>query len=82
MNEEKNNLATWGLIFGILSMIFHAYLFPPILALIFGIRGLSKSKELNNNGRKKSIAAIILGGLYIFQIIYAFFLLLAMLITM
>lgn len=60
----NNPLSTWALIFGILSPFFFSIGIIPLLALIMGIIGITKSGKLENKGRTKSTIAVILGAVY------------------
>jgi len=68
---ESNGLATAALVLGILSAGFFEFVFVPIAALVVSSFALSKSTSLANKGQKKtgkgkSIAGLILGGVYLF----------------
>ena len=68
---ESNGLATAALVLGILSALFFEFVFVPIAALVVSSFALSKSTSLANKGQKKtgkgkSIAGLILGGVYLF----------------
>jgi len=67
---ESNGLATAALVLGILSAAFFEFVFVPIAALVVSAFALSKSTSLANKGQKKtgkgkSIAGLILGGVYL-----------------
>ena len=68
---ESNGLATAALVLGILSALFFEFVFVPIAALVVSAFALSKSASLANKGQKKtgkgkSVAGLILGGVYLF----------------
>ena len=68
---ESNGLATAALVLGILSALFFEFVFVPIAALVVSAFALSKSTSLANKGqgktgKGKSIAGLILGGVYLF----------------
>ena len=68
---ESNGLATAALVLGILSALFFEFVFVPIAALVVSAFALSKSTSLANKGQKKtgkgkSVAGLILGGVYLF----------------
>lgn len=69
--SESNGLATAALVLGILSAMFFEFVFVPIAALVVSAFALSKSTSLANKGQKKtgkgkSVAGLILGGVYLF----------------
>lgn len=53
-------MATLALVAGILSFLCLGPI-GAVLAIVFGILGLGKAKEMNGNGRGLSIAGIVLG---------------------
>jgi hypothetical protein len=55
VNNAINGYAIAGFIFS---------LFIPLLGLIFGVIGLSKSEELGGEGRGFAIGALVISGLY------------------
>lgn len=72
---QKNKWAVPSLVLGVVSVFLAALIVPPILAIVFGALGLSRSTELENaksdkTGKGMSIAGLVLGSVYIFIGIY------------
>jgi hypothetical protein len=67
---QKNKWAVPALVLGIVSAFLAFLIVPPILAIVFGSLGISRSSDLQNEGVKKtgsgmSMAGLILGIVYI-----------------
>ena len=63
----NSGFAIISLIFGIISTIFYGLIIFQVLAIIFGIIALIKIKNKKATGKKRAIAGIILGILYLFH---------------
>ncbi|WP_291057438.1 DUF4190 domain-containing protein [Herbiconiux sp.] len=59
--DSRNGYATASLVFGIVSIGLNILLVPSILAIGFGVAGLTKAHRMHQ-GRGMSIAGIVLGG--------------------
>jgi len=66
----KNEYANWALIAGILSPFFSSLLVPEVLAIYFGYKGFKKAKELEDEGKTKSIVGLALGIIYVLTFFY------------
>lgn len=60
--DSRNGYATASLVFGIVSIGLNILLLPSILAIGFGVAGLTKAHRMHQ-GRGLSIAGIVLGGI-------------------
>jgi hypothetical protein len=68
--QNQNKWAYSALWLGIASIFFGVIFVPPILAIVYGSLGISRSTELQNEGiektgKGKSIAGLILGIVYL-----------------
>lgn len=63
MSPSRSGMATAALVFGLLSILLFLTLIVPLLALIFGLIGLSQIKKSNGmrTGRGKAITGVVLG---------------------
>jgi hypothetical protein len=58
----SNGLATASLVLGIIAIPLCFMVVPSILAVVFGVIGLNRSKQSpTQNGRGKAIAGLVLG---------------------
>ena len=69
-NEGTNSWSMPALLLGIASVFFGTFFIPPILAIVFGSLGISRSTVLINDGIKKTgkgmaIAGLVLGIVYL-----------------
>lgn len=77
----KNSKATRGLVWAIISIVINPFALPSILAIVFGMQGLSAAGQMEqagvpNAGRSRAISAIVVGsvGAALFVIVMAFYL--------
>ena len=65
LTNSNSGFAIVSLIFGLISTVFYGLVVFQILAIIFGYIALKKIKKKEATGKKRAIAGIILGILYI-----------------
>lgn len=65
----KNNIAKISFVLGIVSVFLWEFSIFPILAIIFGVIGITKTKE-PETGRGMAVVGIILGAVFLFVRIY------------
>ncbi len=58
-----NGMATASLVLGIVGVVLCFLIVPAVLALVFGIFGLSRARTRDGVGTASSVAGICLGGL-------------------
>jgi hypothetical protein len=68
--QNQNKWAHSAIWLGIASIVFFWMFVPPILAIVYGSLGISRSTELQNEGidktgKGKAIAGLILGIVYL-----------------
>lgn len=57
----RNGWATAGLVLGIIAPLLDPAFIPTVLAVVFGALGVAAAERLGGLGRRKAIAAIVLG---------------------
>jgi hypothetical protein len=58
--DSRNGLATAAFVLGLLSLVVNPFLVPSILAVVYAVRGLRKSRRIGM-GRGLAIAGLVLG---------------------
>ena len=63
IDARANPAALYGLIAGIVAVVFNVLLVPSILAIIFSVRGLSKARQLATAGNVNTMRFFAVAGL-------------------
>lgn len=66
INARKNPSAGYALIAGLIAIFFNILLVPSVVAIVFGVRGLTRARQLAAEGeantlRSTAVVGIVLG---------------------
>ena len=63
IDARANPMALYALIAGIVAVVFNVLLVPSILAIVFGVKGIGRARELAATGQVSTMRGLAVAGL-------------------